>query len=98
MDHLVQFCTSCQSYRRFENLHLDADILSHNLSEVISRRAQNFQPAVFPVANTREPRRTATARKTLRTASGNMHPAIPIEHVALPDLLDRDVISIGKVL
>src|SRR5215213_6551269 len=53
---------------------------------------------MLPVANAREPCRAATTRKALRTATRKVHLAIPVEHVAFPDLLDRDVVGIREEL
>src|SRR6266545_7679771 len=45
------------SGRRFRlvDLHLDAEILSHDLFQVVSRLLEHLQPPVLPVANSREP-------------------------------------------
>src|SRR5438105_1882142 len=81
---------------RLEDLHFRAEVFLHDLAYVIARLLQHLQPAVFPVANPREPGRAAAARKRLGAASLEMHAAVPVEALALPDLRNRDIVRIRK--
>ena len=51
---------------------------------------------MLPIAYARKPGRAAAARKTFRAASIQVHLAIPIEHIAPPDLLNRFVVRVGE--
>src|SRR5687767_553440 len=51
---------------------------------------------MIPVANAREPGRTAAARKRFRALAFEVKLPVPIEALALPDLLDGDVVGVWK--
>src|SRR5580765_4937368 len=86
------------SGRRLVNLHLDAQILAHDVLEMPGGSLEHLEPAVLPVANAGEPRRAAAARPRLRTSSLEVQPALLGEGLAVPDLLDRHVVDVPKEL
>src|SRR5215218_7814928 len=47
---------------RLVDLDVLAKVLAHHFLHMIARGLEHLEPAVFPVADTRQPRRAATAR------------------------------------
>src|SRR5207247_9514446 len=86
------------SGRRLVDLHLDAQILAHDVLEMPAGGLEHLEPAVRPVANAGEPRRAAAAGPGLRASSLEVQPAVLGEGLAVPDLLDRDVVDVRKEL
>src|SRR6185503_12435734 len=84
--------------RRLEDLDFRAEILPHHLAYVIAGCFQHFEPAVFPVADAGKPGGASAARKRFGAASLEVHPAVPVEPLTLPDFLDGYVIGVRKQL
>ena len=59
-------------------------------------RLEHLQPAVIPVADAGKPGRAAAARPCLGAASLEVQPPVPVEPLALPDLLDRHVVGVRE--
>src|SRR4029453_6423747 len=66
--------------------------------QVVARFPEHLQPAVIPVADAGKPGGTAAAGGRPGAPAGGAHPSVPVETFALPDLLDGDLIGVGKQL
>src|SRR6266702_206926 len=80
------------------DLHLDTQILAHDILEMSGRRLEHLQPAMLPVANAGEPCRAAAARPRLGAPALEVKPAVLGEGLAVPDLLDRHVVDVREEL
>src|SRR5690349_7479623 len=80
------------------DLNLDSEIFAQDLFKMVARFFQHFQPAVLPIANTGEPGGTSAAREALSATALEVHLAVPVENVALPDVLNRLVVRVRKKL
>src|SRR5262249_41624423 len=85
-----------RSGRRLVDLHLDAEILAHDILEVPAGGLEHLQPAVLPVANAGEPGRAAPAGPRLRAAPLEMESAVLGEGLPVPDFLDRRVVDVRE--
>ena len=78
------------------DLDVHAEVLLHDFLDVVARRLQHLQPAMIPIAHTREPGRTAAARPRFGTLALKVQLPVPVKPFALPDLLETDVVDVGK--
>src|SRR5712692_11385351 len=81
-----------------EDLYLRAEVSHHDVLEMVTGRLENTQPAVLPIPDARQPGRAAAAGPALRTTPLEVHAAVPVKHLALPDVLDRSVLGIWEQL